>query len=562
MIRSQDPLRSTDRRWIVVLYTGIVASAVVRLTIAVRVPSPYLFADETVGLGLARAIAGFDVEFFGPSGRPLLGVLLSPIAAFTNSPTVLHRSGLLLNAVLLTALAPVLFFTARRFLGYRIPESATVALVGSCGAATFATTSIVRPEALLTFLFTLSVPLLFAVAAKPNWSRVLFIPPVLTIALAAAHPRADATFVALVLAMAIAVARRHLPRSAGILSLGLMVGAYALVRSLSAAINSAVYVNQVGGHDESRILFEPLTEPPYLLRALSGGSWYALIATAGFALIALIGLANSLISSGPTSSLPESYLFLALAGAFALSSLFVSLILVDQVNRTDSFAYGRYIEHTFPAMLLYLPRGWDLIKANTWRKSVLAATGSMIVVLTTVASRQFLPAGYWSGEPLKSNIPAIWFLWGGSRPISPSMVALPLIGVVVLATVVSGWKQRNVVALVLTSGLALSGTWLVFHTEVEYAEYIRGWQPAAQVLDDAEAQNVALPLDSYSTLWAHNLYFWAPNAEFDHFGTLADVPTSAEWLVTGREVTELPSHLHGVLIASFPAQDTYIWKLS
>ncbi len=542
------------------LCTGIFASALVRLAIAVRVPSPYLFADETVGLGLARAIAGFDVEFFGPTGRPLLGLLLSPVAAVTDSPTVLHRSGLLLNAALLTALTPVLFVTARRFLNYRVPESVTVALVGSGGAATFATTSIVRPEALLTFLFTLSVPLLFAVAAKPTRGRVLFIPPALTIALVAAHPRADATVVALALALALAATRRHIPRGTGVVSLGLVLGAYGLVRSLSAALNASVYVSQVGGYDEARILFEPLAEPLYLLRALAGGSWYALIATTGFALIALIGLVNSLTTAGPDSSLPESFLLLALAGAFALSGLFVSLILVGQVNRTDSFAYGRYIEHTFPAMLLFLPRGWDLIKTHPWRKNLLATTGSMIVLLTTVASREF-PGGYWTGEPLKSNIPAIWFLWGGSNPISPTMVALPLIGVVVLAALVSGWKHRCAVALLLTSGLALSGTWLVFDTEVEYATYIMDWRPAAEILNDAEAQNVALPIDSYSTLWAHNLYFWAPNAEFDHFRTLAEVPASAEWLVTGRGVTELPVHLEGVLIASFPAQDTFIWKL-
>ncbi len=560
MTRSEVALRSTDRRWMMALSTGILASALVRLAIAARVPSPYLFADETVGLGLARAIAGFDVEFFGPTGRPLLGLLLSPVAALTDSPTALHRSGLLLNAVLLTALTPVLFVTARRFLNYRVPESVTVALVGSGGAATFATTSIVRPEALLTFLFTLAVPLLFAVAARPTRSRVLFIPPALTIALVAAHPRADATIVALALALALAAARRHIPRGTGVISLGLVLGAYGLVRSLSAALNASVYVSQVGGYNESRILFEPLAEPLYLLRALAGGSWYALIATTGFALIALVGLVNSLTTAGPDSSLPESFLFLALAGAFALSGLFVSLILVGQVNRTDSFAYGRYIEHTFPAMLLFLLRGWDLIKTHPWRKKLLATTGSMIVLLTTVASREF-PAGYWTGEPLKSNIPAIWFLWGGNNPISPTMIALPLIGVVVLAALVSGWKHRSVVALVLTSALSLSGTWLVFDTEVEYATYIMNWKPAAEVLNDAKAQNVALPVDSYSTLWAHNLYFWAPNAEFDHFWTLAEVPTSAEWLVTGRGVAELPAHLKGVLIAGFPAQDTFIWKL-
>lgn len=539
-----------------VLTAGSAVLIALRLWIISSVASPFLFADETVGFGVARFLAGFGNEIAGPSGRPLLGLLLSPLAVATDDPAVLHRGALVLNVALGTSLVPSLYLAGRRMLKYRRSDSATIALAGSGTAAAMSYTVIAFPELLLTAITTIAVPVVWSRFERPDPRTLIPLAALFAALFSGAHPRGDALSLALVLTLVLAVARRQLGPAEGLGAAAAAIGASAVVVLSSAALNSRLYVGSTNAsYSITEIVTDSIAEPSLLVRAGIGSVWYSVIATFGLAVLGIIAICRDIPRSDSRGTAAQ-FVALLVLGSFAASSLFVSLIMSGQ-GRVDSFAYGRYVEHLFPVLLLYAPAVWSL----RWARNAAMIGGGAILAAGAVISRLAYESDFWTGPTLKTNIPMIWYLWEGADPIQPwvaSVVGIGLVGIMMAALARERFRAVAIAALTLAGvGTAVA---LVRQNIAPYSSYVAEWRPAADALIAEEATDVAVVTEAYPGLWRHLIQFWADDVDFDHYVTIEDIGPDARWLLA-LEGQPLPVGRSGQIVHNFPDQDTVIWRL-
>ncbi len=321
----------------------MVLGFVLRIILALQMPSPFLFPDELNGPLIALWLVGSESQGIGPGGGPLYGLLLAPLAWIFNSPGSFHTAALVLNAVIATALTPILFLIGTRVLRHSPYTSAAAAAAGSLTASTFAFSVMVVPEVLLTVLAATSVVVMDRYLDFPSRWRQFEIVGIMLLALAT-HDRAVVlVFAAFLTILWARFTQRVTQFDSTIPLLALPIG-YVAVRLMTAAVHSQVLVEGGPSTSVTDILLFPLENPQAALRVAVGGSFYLVAATAGLVVVGLVGIAAGLRPQ-QTGRSTTVYVALATLGTAMISTMFVTGVSVNSPFRVDSFTYGRYLEY-------------------------------------------------------------------------------------------------------------------------------------------------------------------------------------------------------------------------
>jgi hypothetical protein len=516
-----------ERRWELGVSALVVAGFTIRVFLGLRMESPFLFYDEMIGPGVARFLTGSDIVLYGVSGRPLYGILLAPVTLVTADPIALYRYALLLNAALFSALPALLYHTSRRVFLHTRRGAFMAAALGSAGAATFAYSTMLLPEALLTVLATLSVPVVHRFFEEPgSWARMVAV--VVTGALlSATHERAVVSVIAMALAVAWAALSGRSPRRpATVVIVGLLL-AYAAVETLSEAVNSLIYVDfgpPVGG--PATILRTAAENPELVLRSVIGTSWYLVASTLGLAVVGLFGLVLS-FERLPHAHPTIVYVALTVLGAGALSALFVSNVMVNDGRRVDAFAYGRYVDHLLPVVAMFIPIAWASVRVRT---TALVASVGITGVGSFVAARVYEPQ-FWDGPNAQHNVPGIHWLRHLDSVLAIDRLGVPVMLAVGAVLVVSALlDERLPVGVFALIGVIAGSTFVVRWAEHASAES-RSSSKVAVTIERTPARAIAVPIDAVSPLTLQLLTFWAPNAPLRPVPDAARIGDSFDWVI-------------------------------
>ena len=299
--------------------------------IAVSTPGPLLAADDVAYLGLARTIAG-DGAIPIPAQPPygwLYPTLLSPgwLVGLDEGSMVTFARGV--NAVLGAALVPLLYLFARRVLKAAPWSALFAAAIGASLPAAMLHSSIVWTETLLPVLVVGGLLLLHRFEARPGLGAG--IPIVVAAGLqVAAHPRALATAVVLVIAMIVIALRRGLYAEAGFLA-ALAGAGFVLVEVVRRATQDAAFGSS-GTYDAGDLVDRRgLDDVGEMIIHGLGAVAYLLLATAVLAGVGCWILARSGVTGWVTLA--------SLAATLAMAGWFLT-----GVERADSWLHGRYVE--------------------------------------------------------------------------------------------------------------------------------------------------------------------------------------------------------------------------
>lgn len=551
-----------ERGWRIGVHALVVAGFAYRVLLGSDMTSPFMFYDEMVGPGIARYITGTDVVLAGVSGRPLYGILLAPIALLTDSPAVLYRYGLVLNAALFSALAEILYLTSRRVLSYTPRQAFAAAALGSAGAATFVYSTMLLPEALFTVLATMSVPVMHRYFEQPtSYGRMLAVVAVAALLLAT-NERAIVCVIAMILTVVYAatVGKTSI-RSSTLVVVGLLFS-YVMIESVSAGLNERIYVDfgsRISG--PGTILELAAQNPDLVIRSAIGTSWYLVASTLGLAVIGLFGVAWAYRQS-PESRSTVVFVALMIMGAGALSAIFVSNVLLNDGRRVDAYSYGRYVEYLLPVVAMFVPMAWASVRLRT--SALVASIG--ITAVGSLAAAQLYEDQFWYGPNAQHNISGLQWLRHVGSAFEIDMLGVPVALAVAAVLVVSliGGRRQSVGELAIVVVIAvgvIAGSTLVRRWSEPASTYSRQSSDLALQLGEIDAHDVAVPIDQVSPLTLQLLTFWAPSADLQPLVSAGGAGDSYDWMIL-PDGQGLPPSLDGEATTADPATGLVLWQLT
>ena len=335
------------------LVAGFLSLFALRLALSLFRTGPLLVADETGYLTNARVLAGgvpgqMSRAPFYHGGYSLL---LAPLVATGASPEHVYDAALVLNALLAAALFLLLYLLLTRVFDASRPIATLAAFVAAAYPAVTLLSQVAMSENLLFPLVVVWLLLSAKVADAPSSRAGAVRAGGAGLAAAAAyavHGRMIVCVAVCAVYFVVLAARRLLAAAGaavGLVCLGAGVGAARLLESYLVTHN-------YGGHapDEAGQRLSSLTSldsAASVLRNLVGQSWYVLVATLGLPVLAAIVVGRRGITGGARGRQAALALLLSLAAGL----LVVSALSFPDVERSDMFVYGRYVEIVVPPLL-------------------------------------------------------------------------------------------------------------------------------------------------------------------------------------------------------------------
>lgn len=502
-----------------------VLSFALRLWLAERIPSPFVFHDEGSYVGVGRALLGEPPELFGPRYAPGYGILLAPAQALLD-PGGVHLAAKVLDAAALAALVPVTYVLARR-LGQLGPWLALgAAIAGSAGAGLVVQGTMLLPEALLALTTAAAVVLLHRWLARPRALAGIVAGSTAGLGYAL-HTRGAALVGATAVVAVAAVALGRVPARQG----GVAVGAAAAVAGAAHLVGSwatdRLYPLATTGKEAADLL-DVFDDPLGVARTGAGHVWYLVFATGGLAALGALAAARTAwVGRREVDGLAAGAVVLGLAASVLLSALVHRGVAAGVVDRPDKVVYGRYLQQWAPVLVALAPS----LVARWSRRAALvavAATGAGSIAVAVLLHEAYDPQ-VWSGPVAWHNIATLWLVDRSFGELSVVRTALVFgIAVVpVLGAVVLSGRQRAWAVPLAVVGLAgaLGGHGV---TSDWAAPASRSWAsshelgPVLERLDRPVSADVS---DGIQLFHALNLQLWHPDVDLDlAFGPPADPP--------------------------------------
>ncbi len=319
-----------------VVVAGVSTVAAVRVWLATRVSTPWLFSDELLHSELARNLAHgqlFEIRGEHVNVTYAYPLLIAP-AWLLHSPSATYTAAKLINVALVSAASVPVYFWARRLFS---PLGAAAAAIGAVVLPELALTSTLMQENLAYPVFLAALFMLALVLESPSWPRQLIL---FALAVVATAARFELAILFAIVPTAVVLARAPARRLLWVL-VG-TVGALAALLTLVVAGNSTL-------HEALRTF--PQTSASYSVRRfLDWSSWTIgdLALTTGVApLVALV-----LVSGRQTDSRSASQrAFLAVAWA----AMLWFLVLGGLSGSWQPYGFKeRYVVYVEPLLLIAL----------------------------------------------------------------------------------------------------------------------------------------------------------------------------------------------------------------
>ncbi|MCZ7529177.1 MAG: hypothetical protein M5U31_01815 [Acidimicrobiia bacterium] len=376
------------------LLGGSVALLVLHLWLGLRMRGPLVFPDEAGLLGHPGWFLGDDPLLqMGATSYYSFGysLFLVPAFAVLSDPDHLYTAAMVVNALLLTAVFPMLYLILRRILGVAPYPALLGAAAGAVyPAVTFAGNHAWTEPAAIPVFCALVLTAWLMLTADARWQRMLFGP---CAALAyAIHPRFTGVVAVVLVLVGVAWWSGRIRRHTAVTNTALLVAGFMAVRLVNSALFDARWA---GGNDVienspeqlARTLGDP-GEWRELAAMAVGQGWYLVVATLGLFVLGVVVLARRtrpLIArtkaewrQAPSSSLVAGFVLVAALAMFVASIVFMTV----NRHRVDHLVYGRYNEAFLP---VFLACGTAVLATRRRPRRLLVSVGSTIVTIAVLA---------------------------------------------------------------------------------------------------------------------------------------------------------------------------------
>lgn len=525
----------------IAIATGV--GFVVRLLLVLQMPSPFLFYDEMTGVAVAQFLVDGD-RTYGVSGKPLLGLLMTPLTIAFRDPEAFYIAALVLNVALVSLLPLLLYRIAVDGFELAPRPAALAAVVGSFAAPTIGYPAILAAESLLIVTTTIVVSAFARLLRFPDQrrSQVLMIGALTLVLLS--HSRSLVITIAVILGLTIAALAGQLRTQTALILAVSSAGALALTTVGSSALNSRVFVEEspIAG-SPTAIIDAAFANPQLALRSAIGTSFYLGASTAGLAFVGLLHLARH-------RSVFNCFVGLCALGAGALSAMFVAGVMLNSGFRVDAYTYGRYVDYLTPVVLVAGVAGWQ--QATTRFAGL--ALGAAAIVAGGLIARRLYDEFFWLGPNAQSNNIGLHWIKPFENVIDVGRI-WPIALVPVLLLAGAGLAPR----LRAGAPLAVGGLGILagFCFIMLWAEELR--QPDPLRLAVNREDTLAIPIDTIGPLGAQFTQFWTGNASFvPYFAASGAIPCEAD-LVMLRLAT--PSPDGAVEAATDSERELILWRL-
>ncbi len=492
------------------------------LWLARHIPGPSVILDEAGYLGNARWLAGQHPVFempVSPSYGFGYSLLLVPLQWVTTEPIWLWRGVLVVNAILLSALIPLLAALGRRVLGLTANAALVAAAVGSLvPAATSGGVSALSENLALPLVVATALALHRALQPGHLLRRCWFGPFVAL--LYASHPRFTTLVGVAVVALAVIGWRRMAPRAVVAANLVALLGLTVATRVVQARLIDARW-SQVdsleGGSGDAWMLLTGSSGLRGLATSALGQGWY--LAASGLGLSVLgVGLVGSMAAGrepgviAPASGPGRTTAAVLLAGAIGVFVTSVYFFTQTQF-RADHLVYGRHNDSYAPvwaaagmALLLRLRSGAAL---GRW---LLAAAGVLVVLSIGVVL--LVDPTIYGGTFAYFAVPGISRAIGD--PASGTYLrasAMAAAGLALIAAMAWGLRRPRLLAVPLVVWFAWSGIGRIQDVESFAGATYRDWHLPAQV-EALDLGSADLDADATRGATVLSYQFWMPEVTF------------------------------------------------
>lgn len=438
---------TTAHRLAVVATAAGVAVAVLWLSAPLAGPS--LLWDGTAYLSLARWLAGEATPYLGHLGHYSVGypLVLVPVVWLTSSLDGLFDGARVVNALAVASTVPALVVLARRLTA--LDRWASLAFAGAAALTPAIAVQAGFEWSESVFVATVTWSAVTAArwaSAKTDGRAAAF--GAVSAAAYVVHPRGLAVVLATVLVLIVA-GRRGI---VGLIALLLALGAGELLNrtAIEELWNPAVA-------SQSAALVDTVTMPSRWDDAAVRGVgqlWYALVATAGLAVVGF----GALAARARQWRAEVSWLLLAV-----VTTAGVSVAKLATQTRPDHLVYGRYLDPWLPVLAIV---GVGTLVAMSWRARVACASGAVaaIGVLTAVLHASH-DGDAFDGVFLPLNaLSAVALDWSGNGVIDVTAISVAA-AVLTLAVLLSAATAPRV-AGVAFAVVALAGSVAVLDRHV------------------------------------------------------------------------------------------------
>lgn len=504
---------------------------------------PLVFPDEAGLLGHPRWFLGEDPLLqMGATSYYYFGysLFLIPGFAVLSDPWHLYTFAMVVNALLLTALFPMLYVVLRRILGV----ATTPALLGAAAGAvypsvTFAGNHAWTEAAAVPVFCALVLTSWMSLTDRPTWQRLLTGP---CVALAyAVHPRYTGVLIVGVAFLWVAWWVGRMPRRLAALNTTFLTVGFVLVRLVNTALFDArwaagndVIENSPG--ELARTLLDP-GEWRELVAMAIGQSWYLLAATFGLfavGVVVLAGRARPLVSrtrkawsEAPVSSLVAGFVLLAALAMFVASVVFMTV----NRHRVDHLVYGRYNEAFLP---VFLACGTAFLATRHSARRILVVVGGSAVTLLvlTAVLRLLRDPELFTGATNWPTITGVFWQvnewpFDGFGSFVPRAMVVALVALVVVG--LAAWRLPRLAAGVAVVVFLLGGLYAYREMLPDEAEiWYSDWSFPDHV-NDLDLDTVAFDSSTACTVCFWRDQWFLPGLPFEPFDSAGgeDPPTEA-----------------------------------
>jgi hypothetical protein len=299
-----------------------------------------IWPDEPGQLAIARFLgSGVRWNMYNHSTwRPGFGTLIAPIYWFTDDPTTVYRSAIVVNAVLGGVSAVLLYVLARRLTALAPWAVAACVLAVALSPAILFTTNVVWSEALVQPLYLGAVLVLLRFNDSPTvWRGTAA--GLLAVGAFATHSRMLPLAIVVVGVVAVSVWQRRFT-----LIHGATVAAATAVAFLGVTWYSEHLIDEIWEIPFERNSYggvlSQLTKVGSMFTSFVGQTWYQLVTTAGIAGIGAVVTVVAALRRRSTAwpSAADARVVLAAAGSLVA----LSIVFMADRWRTDQIVYGRY----------------------------------------------------------------------------------------------------------------------------------------------------------------------------------------------------------------------------
>ena len=480
-----------------------------------------IWPDEPAQLAIARFVGGgtrWDMHNHSV-WRPLYGTLLSPVYWFTDDPTTVFATALVLNAMLGGVAAVLLVVLARRLTALGSWWCALLAVLASASPALLFTTDFVFSESLLVVLYLATLLALLRFQRAPTLAMGV-VAGVLAGAAFGTHSRMLPLGIIVVGAAAVASYQRRLAARDG-----LAVGLVAFASLYAMSVYTSYLVDRLWNEPSTRNSIDGVLGQfgniPAILVSLFGQSWSLLVSTLGiiaYGLVVVVRNARPATDGhdrdGPSVNDARIVLvsFLACAG--------LSVVFMSDRWRSDQLVYGRY-NAAVVAPLLIVGLATLMGSIRTRRFALMVA----VAAVATVASGAVI--WMWRRSELsESNGLAPMIL--GLQPFITSETRIDVVRITAWATgiiVLLGAgsialhqhaRRRKAVLVAVVGALVVTGSLRTHHTIDRLWNASDDFRAVEALQGDVLIDNVDyfLPAGSNSTTALMRYQFHLPHITF------------------------------------------------